>query len=202
MTANSHLPEIYFIRHGETDWNAIGRYQGQRDIALNEVGKAQAKDNGLLLQRLFDDKGIKAQELNWYVSPLSRAVKTFDIISNAFENENITPIIKPELIEISFGEFEGFLHEELKGNFEKRGERGADFWDFRPKNGENYVDLLNRVKPFIFALSKPCIVVSHGGVGRVFRHVIEDLPKERAVNWAVPQDAILHFNKCKMNIKK
>ncbi len=44
-------PEFYFVRHGETDWNAEGRYQGSKDIPLNERGRGQAALNGELLQQ-------------------------------------------------------------------------------------------------------------------------------------------------------
>ncbi|MDP1731647.1 MAG: histidine phosphatase family protein, partial [Devosia sp.] len=46
-------PELYFVRHGQTDWNAEGRYQGAKDVPLNDIGRGQADKNGMLLRDLF-----------------------------------------------------------------------------------------------------------------------------------------------------
>ena len=56
-------PELYFIRHGETDWNAEGRYQGSQDIPLNARGRGQADLNGKLLADSF---GLTALVLKWF----------------------------------------------------------------------------------------------------------------------------------------
>ncbi len=63
-------PELYFVRHGETDWNAEGRYQGAKDIPLNDRGRGQAKLNGELLQMLLERDRRAATDFSWYVSPL------------------------------------------------------------------------------------------------------------------------------------
>jgi len=52
--AASVWPELYLVRHGETDWNAEGRYQGRQDIPLNDRGRGQAALNGKLLRSLPD----------------------------------------------------------------------------------------------------------------------------------------------------
>ena len=65
-------PELYFVRHGETNWNAEGRYQGSKDIPLNDRGRGQARLNGELLKLLLDRGGRAATDFSWYVSPLSR----------------------------------------------------------------------------------------------------------------------------------
>jgi len=198
----NNLPDIYFIRHGQTDWNAEGRYQGQKDIALNDLGRAQAKNNGVLLADLFAKNSIKASDVDWFVSPLSRAIETMDIVQQAFSSDTNKVQIDNSLIEVSFGEFEGFLHNDLTSSFAKRGKRGEEFWQYRPKNGESYVDLLDRVTPFIASLKKPSVIVSHGGIARVFRHLVADYAKTKTVNWSVPQDEILHFSNAKMKLHK
>ena len=61
-------PLVYFVRHGETDWNAEGRLQGQADTDLNARGQAQATRNGRLLGRLVKDPG----RFDFVSSPLKR----------------------------------------------------------------------------------------------------------------------------------
>ncbi|MHB1110207.1 MAG: phosphoglycerate mutase family protein, partial [Devosia sp.] len=73
-------PEFYFVRHGQTDWNAEGRYQGSKDIPLNAIGRGQADKNGALLRDLLVRSGRSVSEFDWYVSPLGRARETMERI--------------------------------------------------------------------------------------------------------------------------
>ena len=66
---------IYFIRHGETDWNAQARYQGQADVPMNETGRTQARRNGETLRRLLPD----IASADFVASPLARARETMRI---------------------------------------------------------------------------------------------------------------------------
>src|ERR1700712_4330203 len=106
-------PELYFVRHGETDWNAEGRYQGSRDIPLNARGRAQAALNGALLKTLLERSGRAATDFSWYVSPLGRTRETMDNIRRQIGEPVPDVAIDPRLIEISFGIHEGHLHTEL-----------------------------------------------------------------------------------------
>ena len=98
------------------------------------------------------------------------------------------------LTEISFGVHEGRLHKELAaGAMPIAGERDASFWYFRPPEGESYDDLAQRLTEFGAGLKRRAIIVSHGGVLRVLRRLIEDFPADEAVNWFPPQDSVVHF---------
>ncbi|MEO6395353.1 MAG: histidine phosphatase family protein [Devosia sp.] len=187
-------PELYFVRHGETDWNAQGRYQGSKDIPLNVVGRGQAELNGKLLKQLLDRSGRAATDFAWYASPLGRTRETMQWVRAAFDPPPAVTF-DARLIELSFGIYEGRLHAELaSGEMAIAGERGAEFWDYRPPEGESYADLAVRVADFGASLTGPSIIVAHGGILRVLRRLIEDFPLERAVNWFPPQDSVVHFH--------
>src|SRR5262249_36100488 len=136
LTDKMSWPELYFVRHGQTDWNAEGRYQGSRDIPLNDIGRAQARLNGELLRMLLDRSQRAATDFTWYVSPLSRTRETMDLIRGKIGEPIPDITIDPRLVEVSFGDYEGFLHTELAaGAMAIAGERDASFWYFRPPNG-------------------------------------------------------------------
>ncbi len=187
-------PELYFVRHGETDWNAEGRYQGSRDIPLNDRGRGQASLNGKLLRNLIERSQRSAADFAWYVSPLGRTRETMELIRAGVGSPIPDVAIDPRLIEISFGIYEGHLHSELASTgMAIAGERDAGFWTFRPPEGESYEDVARRISDFGASLTGPTVVVSHGGILRVLRHLIEGFPVERAVNWFPPQDSVIHF---------
>jgi broad specificity phosphatase PhoE len=187
-------PELYFVRHGETNWNAEGRYQGSRDIPLNDRGRSQAALNGELLRMLLERAGRQATDFTWYVSPLGRTRETMDKVRAGVGDPLPDVTIDTRLIEISFGIYEGHLHTDLAAaEMAIAGERDASFWYFRPPEGESYDDVAKRVVDFGASLTGPSVLVSHGGILRVLRHLIEGFPHERAVNWFPPQDSVVHF---------
>lgn len=187
-------PELYFIRHGQTDWNAEGRYQGSKDIPLNDIGRGQADLNGKLLRQLFERDGREPGEFTWHVSPLGRTMETMSRVRAAFDKPLPEATPDRRLVEVSFGIYEGRLHAELAaGEMAIAGERDAGFWDFRPPQGESYEDVAQRVLSFASELQGPAIIVAHGGILRILRRLIEDFPAERAVNWFPPQDSVVHF---------
>ena len=85
---------IYFIRHGQTEWNVLGLMQGQTDIPLNDTGRAQAKQMAKSLQGVTFDKV--------FCSPLSRALETCQAVVDASQI-----IVDKRIAERYFGEFEG-----------------------------------------------------------------------------------------------
>ena len=97
---------FYLIRHGETDWNKAGRYQGCTNIQLNEEGLEQAR----LLGERFKYLPLDVV----YVSPLDRAVATAEPVA---ASHGLTPIKDDHFREINFGEWEGHTIEELSEKY-------------------------------------------------------------------------------------
>jgi probable phosphoglycerate mutase len=188
-------PELYFIRHGETDWNAEGRYQGSKDIPLNDIGRGQADLNGRLLEQILERAGRPPSDFSWHCSPLGRTRETMQRVRRGFSVPLPEVTFDDRLVEVSFGVYEGRLHTELSSSeMAIAGERNADFWFFRPPSGESYEDVAQRIQDFASSeLKGPAIIVAHGGILRVLRRLIEDFPAERAVNWFPPQDSVVHF---------
>lgn len=188
-------PELYFIRHGQTDWNAEGRYQGSKDIPLNAIGQGQADLNGRLLAQLLDRDGRRPDDFTWHVSPLSRTRETMERVRAAFSTPLPEAVPDRRLVEVSFGVYEGRLHTELSTvEMAIAGERDESFWDFRPPQGESYQDVAERILAFARErLAGPAIIVAHGGILRILRHLIEGVPKAETVNWFPPQDSVVHF---------
>lgn len=190
----SNWPEIFFARHGETDWNKQRRYQGTRDIPLNATGRKQADAMGPLMVELLRDYGHEPKDLKWFSSPLSRSAETMQRIRVAFDVEMPDVIFDDRLREISFGDLEGMLHAELPPHLAVApGKREGDYWHHRPPSGENYEDVATRLMGFAAELTGPGVIVAHGGIMRVLRRLIENTDYVDAVNWHPPQGVIARF---------
>lgn len=99
---------IYFVRHGQTDWNKALRWQGRSDIELNQTGRAQAK----AVQAYFIEHNIRPSVV--ISSPMKRALETAHGIAEAFDQ----PIKRePAFCEIDLGDFEGKTTDELKAEY-------------------------------------------------------------------------------------
>ena len=179
---------IYFVRHGETDWNAEARYQGQADIPLNDKGRAQARRNGEALRALLP----AIAEADFVASPLSRALETMMILRTALGLAPGGFGIDERLKEVHYGSWQGTLQSDLPG-IDDAGiqARAADPYRWRPDGGESYEDLLGRTRPWLEEVVRDTVVVSHGGVSRVLRGHILDLDVMSVPGLDVPQDRVL-----------
>lgn len=100
-------PTIYYIRHGETDWNVAGRLQGRRDVPLNARGRAQASHCGEILRDLFARDGRDTAGLDYVSSPLGRTCETMELARAALGLGAQDYRREPRLAEIAFGDWEG-----------------------------------------------------------------------------------------------
>jgi len=181
------LPLLYFFRHGQTDWNAELRFQGQRDIPINETGRKQAAANGATLAQLIDDPA----KFDFISSPLGRTRETMEIVRQCMGLPRDGYTVAPQIVEISFGDWEGHTMEEMKRT---RGaevdSRAADKWNYVPPGGENYASVRRRVTSWLETVERPSIVSCHGGVLRTLMRRFQGLSQDDASAAFVPQDKI------------
>ncbi len=195
MTANAKPTAVlkpgvtlYLIRHGETDWNAEQRYQGQADIPLNDTGRAQAQRNGEILRQLLPNLAAA----DFVSSPLSRARETMEIMRAALGLAPSTFRTDAELLELHYGHWEGHLATELQAS-DPEGVAGkaADPFGWRPRGGESYADLMVRTARWLKGITRDTVAVTHGGVSRVARGALFDLDTRLVPTLDVPQDLVL-----------
>ncbi len=162
--------KIYLTRHGETEWNLEGRLQGSLDAKLTHKGIEEATMLG---------KRLKDVEFDMiFSSPLSRALDTATIIKG---DKDIEIIANDNLKEMSFGDWEGMLHKEIK---ESHDERYNNFWMnphlYEPLNGESYDEFTDRIHQVINEIlehkdKKNVLVVAHAGVVKAFYKILKNL---------------------------
>lgn len=166
---------VLLARHGETPWNAEGRYQGQRDIPLSPVGEAQAQSLGVRLQDLPIHRAV--------ASPLSRARRTAELALGARAD---MLQLDEGLAEIAHGTWEGKLASEIRDTDPAR----LVAWREAPQSvqmpgGESLGQVMDRVWP---AFARACegvapdqtlLVVAHDAVNRLILCRVLGLPVSR-----------------------
>ncbi|MFM9974340.1 MAG: histidine phosphatase family protein [Beijerinckiaceae bacterium] len=184
------VPTLFFIRHGETDWNAEGRLQGQRDIPLNDLGRVQAAEAGVLLKKLH----VQPDDLDWWVSPLFRTRETAELARDAIGLH--PPYYKTDarLKELTFGRWEGMTWKEVRRTDPAgASRREKDKWAAVPPDGESYAMLIERVLPFLSELRRESVLVSHGGVARVLMHMLAGKTPQDSARQDIWQGKVLLF---------
>ena len=155
------LPPIYFIRHGQTDWNEQGLIQGTVETDLNATGIRQAEAVASALAH--HEPELRAYD--FYVSPQQRAQQTMKIICAAQPRDFASVQTEPRVRELGFGVWEGKPFWELKDNPLYPADAEGHY-EWRPEGGESYADGVARVDGFLSALTRPTLIVAHGAVGR------------------------------------
>ncbi len=184
-------PTIYFLHHGQTDWNVAFRLQGQKDIPINATGREQAARNGKALANLLDDPS----RFRYIASPLGRTRETMNIVRRELGLPLHGYEVDDRIKEISFGHWETHTFDELRETVsDEVGKRYADKWNFAAPQGESYQMLLNRVNSWLPYVTEDSVVVCHGGVLRVLEHHLNGTPVEDVVNLTIPQDRIYKWD--------
>ena len=184
-------PILYFLRHGQTDWNVEMRIQGQHDIPINETGRQQARTNGRNLAKLLDDPA----RFRYIASPLGRTRETMNLVrqelglpSHGYETDD-------RLKEIHFGLWQTYTMDELKQTEpELVAAREADKFKFTPPLGESYAQVLARVRSWLPYVTEDAVIVCHGGVLRMLEHHFNGTPADVVAHQLIPQDRIYRWD--------
>ena len=186
---NSSL--FYFVRHGETDWNAERRLQGQLDIALNDIGRRQSAQCGSTLRGLIAARRKAPADFAFISSPLSRARETMEILRGGLDLPRDGYAIEPRLAELSFGRWEGPEVRALDSAALAVRER--DKWNFTTPDGESYAGLLARVRAWHTGVTGDIIVAAHGGVARALMVLFGVRTPQDAPHGDVEQGVVYEF---------
>ena len=165
---------LVLVRHGVTDWNREGRWQGRMDPPLSDDGHAEAR---LLAARIAADPLLRPRRI--VTSPLGRASQTDEPIAAA-TGETLEP--DPRLMEIGAGEWEGRTHREIEAiDGERYRAWRSEGSDVRPPGGEGLDEVIGRSRELLSEIENgggqwPIVLVSHGGILRVIANLLFDLP--------------------------
>lgn len=187
------FPLVYFVRHGQTDWNMEGRLQGQADTDITELGRRQADRNGRKLAELIG----KAEGFDFVASPMRRTRETMERVRAAMGLPPEDYRTDARLVEVHFGDWQGFTYIEVEAQEPGSTKaRSKDKWNFVPPGakGESYQMLLERVRPWFKGLTRPTVCVTHGGVIRTVFRMVENTPERQAARLDVPQDRVLRLS--------
>lgn len=169
---------VYLLRHGATEGSDVKRYKGSINVPLSEEGQRQVEQLAEYLNRSYKSCMTYSGLFNAvYCSPLSRALKSAEIIAKQF---GLAPIVVPDLRERSFGIWEGMSFNEIKEKYPEEFEAWAgNPLKFGPIGGESTLEVRDRV---ISALNKilndhnsqetvpvtpPCFPLDKGRLGGV-----------------------------------
>jgi broad specificity phosphatase PhoE len=187
-------PVIYYIRHGETSWNAEGRLQGAQDVPLNDLGRKQAAHAGNILAGLFACDGRDKSSLAFVASPLIRARATMELVRGELKLPLAGYRLDDRLREIGYGQWEGStLPETQVADPDLFARRQAEKWTVSPPGGESYVAVQARMQEWYAALATDTVAVAHGGTARALMVALGIETPLSAADLTIEQGAVYVF---------
>ena len=168
--------KFYVIRHGETEMNGSGHITGQLDIPLTEKGKLQVAEAV---------QGLPADIAAIYSSDLIRTKQTTEILNRSL---GLPVTYDARLRERSFGSLEGTEWTSFDPVLYEKDQQQE--FDYRPYGGESAEDFRNRISACLkdiaeMSKGKPVLIVAHGGVIRLLRHLRDHTAGEAITNGSV-----------------
>jgi broad specificity phosphatase PhoE len=189
------VPKIYYIRHGETAWNAEGRFQGTQDIPLNALGRNQAMAAGAILGDVLAGDGYAPSSLPFVASPLGRARMTMELLRDAIKLPPAGYSVDGRLREIGYGQWEGLTLGEMKlhdaATFARR---DVDKWGVAAPSGESYASVTLRMRDWLDSLVTDTVAVAHGGTMRALMVVLGVATPLEAADTPIGQGVVYVFS--------
>jgi broad specificity phosphatase PhoE len=193
-------PLLYYIRHGETDWNVEGRLQGWHDPDLNAVGRRQAAVCADILRDLIERDGFSPADYGYVASPLQRARQTAEIMRAALGLDPADYRLDPRLREIGFGEWEGLTFRDVRSRAPQAlAERERNKWSFVPPGGESYAQVALRMREWYDALDGNTVVIAHGGTARALIGILGIRPPAEAPSVDIGQGVVYRLDNGSMS---
>jgi probable phosphoglycerate mutase len=187
-------PTIYYIRHGETSWNAEGRLQGTLDIPLNELGRKQAGHAGNVLAGLLARDGRDKQKLPFVSSPLGRARTTMDLVREVLDLPPGGYAIDDRLREIGYGEWEGSTLAQMQARDPAfYAKRLTEKWTMSSPGGETYAAVQVRMQDWYDSLKGDIVAVAHGGTCRALMVALGHETAQSAADLYIEQGTVYVF---------
>lgn len=184
------MATLILVRHGESEWNRLGRIQGQVNSPLTDFGVSQAMAIRDYLSGIFFNREIKI-----YTSPLERATKTAEIISQGISVTRREIIIEERLNDFNLGEISGIIGwDRVAEVFPKQAKlRLQNPMLFHPLGGESGKEFDARIRTLINEMmidGKTKILVSHGIVNKFIRGIFKNLSGKEIIDLGESQDTI------------
>ncbi|MBQ0072373.1 MAG: histidine phosphatase family protein [Spirochaetales bacterium] len=174
---------VYFVRHGESEWNVLNRICGSTDSPLTERGHEMAEETG---RKILED-GIKADYILY--SPLSRAAETARHIS---ERTGIPRREELRLVEQNFGKWEGTSPRNAKEFQEEK-----KMFVYSYEGGESMMKVGQRIYNLLDELKADSdhtyILVAHNGIARIVNSYFHDMTNEEFSSFGVPNCSVTAF---------
>ncbi len=187
-------PVLYYIRHGETDWNALGRLQGTQDVPINARGRAQAAQAAGILSELLLRDGRDKASIPFVASPLGRARKTMELVRETLHLPSKAYAVDERLREIGYGEWEGSTLAEAEVRDPALfARRLADKWTVAAPGGESYGAVQARVSAWYSELSADAVAVAHGGTARALMVALGFETPHSAADLIIEQGTVYVF---------
>jgi broad specificity phosphatase PhoE len=187
------MSDVFLLRHGETEWNTAGRFQGQRDSPLTARGREQAAQLGGILHRSFAAGRMPIL----HVSPLGRTRETAAIFCWCMGD--LTQVtVDSRLQEVSAGSWDGLTQEDIEAGWPGALDGSNPYdWYFRAPDGETLDAACRRVRSWLAELDEldgPVVAVSHGLLGRLVRGAWLGLSVPEMLSLPAPQDLVWHLS--------